>query len=201
VRRGVYACGAGAPLPSRVAHPGYSATAATKPARLSGGAALVSLSGATIEASVVVPPCEPPMRPHPPAIDIGQCPQIGERRIRVADAPRGGHLGPAGRWVGTHATAWPRVVKLSGRKATYPRPTNSLAQRPGAPLEVGPRPLQSCMITTAGKGPGPSGLDTVAGICSEAPLGAVVGMDRPEVVPMQPPRNKQASTSNINLVQ
>src|SRR5262249_55713989 len=56
------------------------------------------------------------------------------------------------------------------------------------------------MITTAGKGPGPSGLKTVAGICSKAPWGAVVGMDKPEVVLLQLPRNMQVSTSSMSLV-
>ena len=78
----------------------------------------------------------------------------------------------------------PRVAKLSGRTTTYPRPTSSRAQRSGAPLEVVPSPLQSCMITTAGKGPGPSGFDNVAGISSGAPLGVVVMMDTP--VPAHP---------------
>ena len=60
-------------------------------------------------------------------------------------------------------------------------------------------PLQSCIITTAGKGPGPSGLNNAAGIGSKAPLGAVVMMDT-EVVAIQPPRNKKESTSRICLV-
>src|SRR5881628_1342507 len=81
----------------------------------------------------------------------------------------------------------PRVVKLSGTSVTYPRSTSSFAHRSGAPLERGPSPLQSCMITTAGNGPGPSGFDSVAGICSELPFGVVVVMDRPDVAPAQPP--------------
>jgi hypothetical protein len=44
------------------------------------------------------------------------------------------------------------------------------------------------MITTVGKGPDPSGLSTVAGICSKAPLGVVVVMDRLEAVLAQLPR-------------
>jgi hypothetical protein len=56
------------------------------------------------------------------------------------------------------------------------------------------------MITTAGKGPGPSGLDKVAGIRSKVPLGAVVVIKRPEVVPMQPPRNRQDKTSAMSFV-
>ena len=51
------------------------------------------------------------------------------------------------------------MLKLSGKDddvaARRPAP---FAQRPGAPLESGPRPLQSCIITTAGNGPAPSGL-------------------------------------------
>src|SRR5919108_5546308 len=94
--------------------------------------------------------------------------------------------------------ACPRVVKLSGIRMTYPRPISSLAQRSGAPLDRGPSPLQSCMITTAGKGPGPSGFNSVAGICSKAPLGALVVMDI-EVAPMQPPRNKNKKQSTRGM--
>src|SRR5206468_5814451 len=80
----------------------------------------------------------------------------------------------------------PRVLKLSGISTTYPRPTSSLTQRPGAPLERGPSPLQSCMITTAGNGPGPSGFDSSTGICSEVPLGVVVVMEGPVSAGAQP---------------
>jgi hypothetical protein len=55
------------------------------------------------------------------------------------------------------------------------------------------------MITTAGNGPDPSGLNSVAGICSKAPLGAVVVIDR-EVVATQPPRSKKESISSVSLV-
>src|SRR6266478_1091123 len=79
------------------------------------------------------------------------------------------------------------------------RNTSSRAHRSGAPLDRGPRPLQSCMIITAGKGPGPSGLNSVTGIRSTAPFGAVVVMDR-EVAPMQPPRNKdKESVSSVDV--
>ena len=44
----------------------------------------------------------------------------------------------------------------------------------GPPLERGPSPLQSCTITTAGNGPSPSGLISVAGIVSDAPTGVMV---------------------------
>jgi hypothetical protein len=55
------------------------------------------------------------------------------------------------------------------------------------------------MIITAGKGPGPSGLNSVTGIRSTAPFGAVVVMDR-EVAPMQPPRNKdKESVSSVDV--
>jgi hypothetical protein len=55
------------------------------------------------------------------------------------------------------------------------------------------------MITIAGNGPGPSGLNSVVGICSKAPLGAVVVMDR-ELVPTHPARSKKESTSDVSLV-
>jgi hypothetical protein len=42
------------------------------------------------------------------------------------------------------------------------------------------------MITTAGKGPEPSGLDSSTGICSEVPLGVVVVIDEPERAAPQP---------------
>jgi hypothetical protein len=82
----------------------------------------------------------------------------------------------------------------------YPCFTSSPAQRSGAPLERGPRPLQSCMITTAGNGPGPSGFSSLTGIRSGAPEGPVVVMDRLEVVPTQPPRKTKASSSGISFV-
>ncbi len=41
-------------------------------------------------------------------------------------------------------------------------------------------------MTTAGNGPGPSGLPIVTGISSRAPLGAVVIMTRSEAGPAQP---------------
>ena len=85
-----------------------------------------------------------------------------------------------------------RTITATGHNPRYLRTVNlrGVHAMPldGAPLEEGPRPLQSCMITTAGKGPDPSGLSTVAGICSETPLGVVVVMDRPEAVLVQPPR-------------
>src|SRR5262249_4796775 len=59
-------------------------------------------------------------------------------------------------------------------------------QRPGDPLERGPRPLQSCMITTAGNGPAPSGLTSSNGICSDVPFGVVVVSDGPDEVEAQP---------------
>jgi len=65
----------------------------------------------------------------------------------------------------------------------------------GAPLELTPRPLQSCMITTAAKGPGPSGFVTLAGICSDPPVGDVVVIERPDVVPTQPPSATAQSQS------
>ena len=43
------------------------------------------------------------------------------------------------------------------------------------------------MITTAGNGPEPSGLDSSTGICSVVPLGVVVAIERPEIAPAQPP--------------
>src|SRR5438067_12720522 len=79
---------------------------------------------------------------------------------------------------------------------TYPRPTSSPAQRPGAPLERGPSPLQSCMITTAGNGPEPSGLDSSTGICSVVPLGVVVAIERPEIAPAEPPDARDSPSAS-----
>src|SRR5439155_7638732 len=87
----------------------------------------------------------------------------------------------------------PRVLKLSGISTTYPRPTSSLAHRSGAPLERGPSPLQSCMITTAGNGPGPAGLESVAGIWSAPPVGDVVAME--SAVPLAQPPSKPAPSA------
>jgi hypothetical protein len=56
------------------------------------------------------------------------------------------------------------------------------------------------MITTAGKGPRPSGLDTIAGICSEAPLGAIVVIDGPEVVAAQPAKSNKEGSNGISLL-
>ena len=49
------------------------------------------------------------------------------------------------------------------------------------------------MMTTAGNGPGPSGLLTVAGISSRAPLGAVVMMERSETGLAQPASSPASS--------
>src|SRR5439155_22278311 len=87
----------------------------------------------------------------------------------------------------------PRVLKLSGISTTYPRPTSSLAHRSGAPLERGPSPLQSCMITTAGNGPGPAGFESVAGIWSAPPVGDVVAME--SAVPLAQPPGKPAPSA------
>src|SRR6266513_3105156 len=94
----------------------------------------------------------------------------------------------------------PGATRTHGPRMTYPRPSSSLAQRSGAPLDRGPSPLQSCIITTAGKGPGPSGLNSINGICSNEPLDALVVIDV-EVAPTQPPRNEnRASASSIGPV-
>src|SRR5207245_9394305 len=77
----------------------------------------------------------------------------------------------------------------------YPWLSSSFAQRSGAPLERGPRPLQSCTITTAGNGPGPSGFDRVTGICSENPPGAVVVIEGPTNEPLQALRAAAEITS------
>src|SRR5918992_4835193 len=97
-------------------------------------------------------------------------------------------------------SACPRVMKLSGISTTYRWVRSSVDQRPGAPLDRGPRPLQSCIITTAGKGPGPSGFNSVAGICSDAPLALVVVMDNPELAAVQPPRNRTQSSNIPSLI-
>jgi len=34
------------------------------------------------------------MRPTRPTINVGERPQVGERRVCIVDAPRRGHLGP-----------------------------------------------------------------------------------------------------------
>src|SRR5712664_3961937 len=49
------------------------------------------------------------------------------------------------------------------------------------------------MITTAANGPGPSGLASVLGIRSAAPVADVVAMDSSEVAPAQPPRTAAQS--------
>jgi hypothetical protein len=67
----------------------------------------------------------------------------------------------------------------------------------GEPLERGPSPLQSCMITTAGNGPGPSGFNIVAGICSTVPLAAVEVRVRPEVAAAQFDSNGKQRTAEV----
>jgi len=56
------------------------------------------------------------------------------------------------------------------------------------------------MITTAGNGPGPSGFNSVAGICSKAPLVVVVAIERPEVLLTQPARNTKERIGGISFV-
>jgi hypothetical protein len=80
----------------------------------------------------------------------------------------------------------------------YPCFSSSFAQRSGAPLDRGPRPLQSCMITTAGKGPTPSGFKSLNGISSDTPLALLI--DNPEVVALHPARKKRENISDMNLV-
>ena len=52
-------------------------------------------------------------------------------------------------------------------------------------------------MTTAGKGPGPSGFSIATGICSRAPLGALVVMTPSETGPAQA-ASSVASTPTTN---
>ena len=52
------------------------------------------------------------------------------------------------------------------------------------------------MITTAGNGPEPSGLDSSTGICSVVPLGVVVAIERPEIAPAQPPAARHSPSAS-----
>src|SRR6185295_15960809 len=72
--------------------------------------------------------------------------------------------------------------------------TSSRLQRAGAPLERGPSPLQSCRITTAGNGPGPSGRTISVGIRSDAPFGAVVAIVPPGAAAAQAARPPTSRT-------
>src|SRR4029453_9110768 len=51
------------------------------------------------------------------------------------------------------------------------------------------------MITTAGNGPAPSGLDSSTGTCSEVPLGVVVVIEDPESVGAQPAATRQPASA------
>ena len=91
------------------------------------------------------------------------------------------------------------VVKLTGMSTTYPCIRSSLAQSSGEPLERGPRPLQSCITTTAGKGPRPWGFNNLAAICSDAPLPVVVLINNPEVVELHPAIDNIESTEQCHI--
>src|SRR5262249_10396759 len=55
------------------------------------------------------------------------------------------------------------------------------------------------MITTAGNGPEPSGLESSTGICSEVPFGVVVGMDGPTSADAHPAMATHSASAKAKL--
>src|SRR5688572_3320589 len=54
-------------------------------------------------------------------------------------------------------------------------------------------------MTTAGNSPAPSGLKSLAGICSDSPVPLVVPIDKPAVVELHPASYDTKSTDNVTF--